>query len=112
MRPQKNPSRTSSRRSKTNSPASSKAHHRSLNVPVELEIAQLPLPILEFGAPGHFTDQKTGLTQAGPFDMRFGAAHRTQVRVGLVGPSEMIEKAQRWYERCQSTIASGSENFA
>jgi hypothetical protein len=24
----------------------------------------------------------------------------------------MIEKAQRWYERCQSTIASGSDNFA
>ena len=79
---------------------------------VELEIASLPPPLLEFGGTGHFTDQKTGLTQAGPFDLRFGAAHRTQVRVGLVGPAEMIEKARRWYERCQSPITSGSDNLA
>jgi hypothetical protein len=80
-------------------------------VPVDFEIAQLPSPILEFGGAGYFTDQKTGLTEAGPFDLRFGAAHRSQVRIGLVGPAEMIEKAQRWYERCQSTITSGSENL-
>ena len=81
-------------------------------MPVELDIAQLPSPILEFGGTGYFTDQKAGLTQAGPFDLRFGAAHRTQVRIGLVGPAEMIEKARKWYERCQSPIASHSENFA
>ena len=81
-------------------------------MPVELAITQLPSPILEFGGTGYFTDQKAGLAQAGPFDLRFGAAHRTQVRIGLVGPSEMIEKARKWYERCQSPIASGSDNFA
>lgn len=81
-------------------------------MPVELEIAQLSAPVLEFGAPGHFTDQKTGLIQAGPFDLRFGAAHRTQVRVGLVGPADMIEKAKQWFERWSSTITSGLDSSA
>jgi len=80
-------------------------------MPLDIGIVQPPEPILEFGSPGQFTDQKTGLTQAGPFDLRFGAAHRTQVRVGLVGPADMVEKACRWFERCQSTIVSGAENL-
>jgi hypothetical protein len=45
-------------------------------VPVELEIAQLPAPVLEFGAPGHFVDQKTGLIQAGPFGLVLPTEHR------------------------------------
>jgi len=81
-------------------------------MPLDLEITQLGSPALEFGGPGHFTDQKTGLIQAGPFDLRFGAAHRSQVRVGLVGPSDMVQKAQQWYSRCQGTITSGNDNLA
>lgn len=46
-------------------------------MPITLEIKELPSPLLEFGGPGEFTEQKSGLTQAGPFDLRFGAAHKS-----------------------------------
>jgi hypothetical protein len=71
---------------------------------INIEIGELPSPLLEFGGPGEFTDQKIGLTQAGPFDLRFGGAHKPQIRIGLVGPIDMLEKAHRWYERCQNPI--------
>lgn len=78
---------------------------------IELEIRELQQPLLEFGSPGEFFEQKEGLMQAGPFDLRFGGAHRTQVRIGLVGPSEMIDNAVSWYERCQNPIMSGMKNL-
>jgi hypothetical protein len=79
---------------------------------MNIEITELPSPLLEFGSPGEFTDPRVGLTQAGPFDLRFGAAHKSNVKVGLVGPSEMIEKALKWYERCQNPIMSDMNNLA
>jgi hypothetical protein len=79
---------------------------------IAIEVKELPAPLLEFGGPGEFTDQKEGLTQAGPFDLRFGGAHRTQVRIGLVGPSEMIWQASAWFERCQKPIVSPMDNHA
>jgi hypothetical protein len=36
--------------------------------------------------------------------MRFGAAHRTQVRLALVGTSEIIAQAQSWFDRCLHPI--------
>jgi hypothetical protein len=79
---------------------------------MNIEITEIPSPLLEFGGPGEFTEPKFGLTQAGPFDLRFGAAHKSHVKLGLVGPSEMIEKALNWYRRCQGPIMSGMENVA
>jgi hypothetical protein len=81
-------------------------------MPINIEVQQLPPPLLEFGAPGEFIDQKEGLTQAGPFDLRFGGAHRSQVRVGLVGPAAMIDLAVKWMERCQRPITSVMTNLA
>ncbi|MCA1568106.1 MAG: hypothetical protein LC803_21175 [Acidobacteria bacterium] len=78
---------------------------------ISIEIRELPQPLLEFGSPGEFFEQKEGLMQAGPFDLRFGGAHRTQVRLGMVGPADMIERAFRWYDRCQNTILSGMKNI-
>lgn len=75
-------------------------------MPIQIELAQLPMPPMEFGAPGTFGDSKTGLSEAGPFDLRFGAAHKTQVRVGLVGTDEMIKKGTQWLERCCNAIPS------
>ena len=77
---------------------------------INIEVRELAQPLLEFGSPGEFFEQKEGLAQAGPFDLRFGGAHRTQVRLGLVGPADMIEKAFAWYDRCQNPILSGMEN--
>ena len=61
---------------------------------IQIELAQLPQPHIEFGSPGTFSDPKTGLAEAGPFDLRFGAAHKTQIRIGLVGTAEMVKKGK------------------
>jgi hypothetical protein len=42
--------------------------------------------------------------QAGPFDMRFGAAHKAQIRVAVVGPKETHETVSAWLLRCRGEI--------
>ena len=69
-----------------------------------MQINQLPTPEIEFGAPGTFIDPKVGLTEAGPFDLRFGAAHKREVRVGFVGNTEILNKGYKWIERCCKVI--------
>ena len=78
---------------------------------VTIEIQDLPTPLLEFGT-GEIPDPKAGLTRYGPFSLRFGAAHKTQVQVGLVGPRTMIEQAQAWFTRCEAPIVSNHANAA
>jgi len=73
-----------------------------------IEVWDLSLPFLEFGESGHFTDPKVGLHQAGPYSLRFGTAHKTQVRLGLVGPRDMLELAIDWFNRCQEPISSNN----
>ena len=77
-------------------------------MPIQIELAQLSSPLMEFGAPGTFNEPKTGLSQAGPFDLRFGAAHKTEVKVGLVGTAEMVRKGKQWLERCCNLIPSNT----
>ena len=77
---------------------------------IQVELTQLPPPHIECGSPGSFSDPKTGLTEAGPFDRRFGGAHKTQVRVGLVGTSQMLKKARQWLEQCCNAIPSKIKN--
>ncbi|GAP98053.1 argonaute/piwi family protein [Leptolyngbya sp. NIES-2104] len=79
-----------------------------MSLPIELW--DLPSPKLEFGDNAQFTDPKIGLRESGPYSLRFGAAHRSQVRVGLVGPLEMLEKADNWFSHCQHFISSGKSN--
>ena len=64
---------------------------------------------MNLGSPGTFTDLKVGLTKAGPFDLRFGAAHKKEIRVGLVGNAEMLKRGQQWLKRCQARIPSELE---
>lgn len=80
-------------------------------MPIKIDVKELPQPLLEFGGPGLFIDQKEGLSQAGPFDLRFGGAHRNQVKVGIVGPAEMIDQALIWLKRCQNPIVSTMNNY-
>lgn len=75
-------------------------------MPIQIELAQLSPPLMEFGAPGTFNEPKTGLLEAGPFDLRFGAAHKTDVRVGIVGTPEMVKMGKQWLERCCNVIPS------
>ena len=53
---------------------------------------------------------KKGLIKAGPFDLRFGAAHKTQIRVGLIGTDQMLRKGRQWLEKCCNTIPSKIKN--
>jgi hypothetical protein len=77
---------------------------------LEIAVKQLPEPVLEFGGPLDSEDPKKGLIAAGPFSLRFGTAHKHRVRLGLVGPAEILDRGRRWFERCRRTITSGSSN--
>lgn len=79
---------------------------------IELQLARLPEPELEFGGSGYFRDPRRGLLEAGPFDLRFGSAHRAQVRLAIVGSSEMVDLAIAWFERCRTSIADPASQNA
>ena len=71
---------------------------------MKIQIARLPIPELEFGGAGFFQDPRLGLSEAGPFDSRFGSAHKSQIRVSIVGTNEGIDLASSWLRRCKSAI--------
>lgn len=71
---------------------------------LSVQIAKLPTPELEFAGSGYFTDPRRGLLEAGPFDMRFGSAHRAQIRLALVGTADIVSKGINWFDRCRKSI--------
>lgn len=71
---------------------------------INLSIRELELPSLQFGGAGGHTDPKIGLDNAGPFDLRFGAARQPRINIGIVGPSSMIDLTKLWLARCQNPI--------
>lgn len=73
---------------------------------LSVQIVKLPAPELEFAGPGYFTDPRRGLIEAGPFDMRFGSAHRAQIRLAFVGTQDIIDKGLAWFERSKTSIRS------
>lgn len=75
---------------------------------IKIKITELPPPELHFGSPGgNFYNPKLGLTQAGPFDLRFGSARKDKIRVGIIGELNELRNAKNWLERCKSKIDSG-----
>lgn len=73
-------------------------------MPLRIEIIKVDAPGLEFGSPGVFADPKVGLEHAGPFDLRFGSAHKSQLRIGMIGTAESLDKANAWLTRCNGEI--------
>jgi hypothetical protein len=73
-------------------------------MPIKLTIRELNPPQLQFGGVAATSDPKIGLDLAGPFDLRFGAARQTQVKVGIVGPRNLVDQTRRWLERCRSPV--------
>ena len=73
---------------------------------IDMKLTQLPIPSIELGSPGTFRDPKIGLREAGPFDLRFGATRKKEMRVGLVGNADMLKKAQQWLDQCCAPIPS------
>jgi hypothetical protein len=77
---------------------------------LNVQLTKLTVPELEFAGSGYFRDPRRGLIDAGPFDLRYGASHRTQLRLAIVGTPEMIDLGLNWFERCKQAIASSSES--
>ncbi len=67
-------------------------------------VRELRPPQLQFGGAVTTSDPKIGLDLAGPFDLRFGAARQTQVKVGIIGPRQLVDQTRRWLERCRSPV--------
>jgi hypothetical protein len=57
---------------------------------LDLDLLHLAEPLLQFGGGREAQTPKEGLLLGGPYDLRFGAAHRSEVRVGLVGPRDAV----------------------
>lgn len=71
---------------------------------IELRISDVSQPALEFGSPGQYIDPKNGLLHSGPFDLRFGTAKKNYLQIGIVGPKDAVDKAQRWLDRIRHEI--------
>jgi len=71
---------------------------------INLSILEIKPPQLQFGGPSTDSDPKIGLEAAGPFDLRFGSARKLQINVGIIGPSALVDAAQRWLARCENFI--------
>lgn len=72
-----------------------------------IEVTDLPQPVLEFGDDASAFDPRIGLARSGPFSVRFGKAHQSQIRLGIVGSSTMLELARDWFTRCQGRLYTG-----
>src|SRR5262245_38635990 len=76
--------------------------------PMQISVIELPSPELEFGDDrSYYTDPRRGLASAGPFSLRFGRAHKSQIRIGIVGPQILINQACDWYKRCEQLVQTG-----
>jgi hypothetical protein len=71
---------------------------RSTNISDEPEIKckYFKEPLLRFAAGKEHVDPKTGLARFGPLSLDPLKRHPDRVRIGLVGTSETVEKAEQW----------------
>jgi hypothetical protein len=78
---------------------------------MQISIIEIRPPELEFGDDRRtFADPREGLTSAGPFSLRFGKAHKSEVRVGLIGTDTLLPAAQAWYRLCEHSIVTAKSN--
>lgn len=73
---------------------------------LNIRLKKLETPILQFGGAGEFSDPKIGLTNAGPYDLRFGQARKNEIRIGIIGELKEIRNAKNWIARCLKKITS------
>ena len=77
---------------------------------ISLNVSVLPEPYLEFGDGSHHHQPRTGLLESGPFSLRYGNDIPGSVRLGFVGPAELIDNGHHWFERCQKGILAAKAN--
>jgi len=80
-------------------------------VNAQLACSLLPEPFLLFGGRQACEDPKTGLTAFGPYS-KTDATRRTQIRVGVVGPAEAIDRALHLVEQMGNPIPYDEKNDA
>src|SRR5215211_6532114 len=69
-------------------------------------------PLLQFGAGHDARTPKEGLVAAGPYDLRLGGAHRSQVRLGLIGPESAVAAMRRFLRRLGHGLPAERSNLA
>lgn len=70
----------------------------------DITIKNLAMPQLRFGGEFTTSDPKRGLAKAGPFDLNYGQGRKSRIRIGIIGPQEMIDLARFWIKRCMEPI--------
>jgi hypothetical protein len=76
-----------------------------------LNFGYLPEPQLYFGGKQKCEDPKTGLAAFGPYS-KSDITRRTQIRVGIVGPAEAIDRAITLLEQMSSRIEQSAKTDA
>jgi hypothetical protein len=76
-----------------------------------LACSLIPEPLLLFGDKQPCEDPKTGLTAYGPYS-KTDVTRRPIVRIGIVGPSEAVDRALHLVEQMTSAIAHHEKNDA
>ena len=70
----------------------------------------LPEPELEFGGGGRHVDPRFGISNYGPADLD-EPDRRRPIRVGLVGPGDLLPELRTWLERCRDPIDAKDERY-
>jgi hypothetical protein len=79
---------------------------------IPLEITHLSEPLLQFGGDHEARTPKEGLAAAGPYDLRLGHAHRSQVRVALIGSPTAVAGMRTFLTRLDGNLRSERSNLA
>jgi hypothetical protein len=79
---------------------------------IDLDLTVNGEPLLQFGEGHEARTPKEGLVAGGPYDLRLGTAHRTTVRLGLVGPPEAVRATRLFLGRVSEGIAAERSNLA
>jgi hypothetical protein len=67
-------------------------------------------PLLEFGYSGKHQEQRAGLAQNGPADIEM-PGRKDDARVGLVGPTKMLDELEAWLQKCSGGVAAKSTDL-
>lgn len=77
-----------------------------------LEVTLQEEPLLQFGGEHTAYTPKEGLLTGGPYDLRLGSAHRSQLRIGLIGPPGPVGEMRGFLKRMATGIAAEKHNTA
>ena len=90
-----------------------KTNSRSRQRPPSFDSGIISEPLLAFGGQHHHVDPKTGLALYGPYSLKGQKEPPlTSIKVGIVGPPEMVADAEQWLEACKGVQTNdGSTPF-